>query len=189
MRFFDRRLEGGQIDLAQGALIDDGINVVAVIFLVVACKVLDSRAHSLALHAFDVSDGGAGCEKWVLAKILEVSAAHRGTIDIHSWSEHEVDAAGARVLTDDRSHALGKVRIPGCSETDAAKRCGRPIVTNAEGAVRHFQRGQANVLDLVNVEIVGAPDEIDFLLKRKLLEHRIRARFNGRSRERRRLRP
>src|SRR5258708_24207144 len=183
MSFFDRRLEGGQIDLAQGALIDDGIDVVAVIFLVVACKVLDRRAYSLTLHAFDVSDGGAGCEKWVLAKILEVSAAHRGAIDVHSGSEHEVDAAGASVLTDDRSHVLCKVRIPGRSQTDAAKRCGRPIVADAKGTVRHFQRGQANVLDLANVEIVDAAYEVDFLFERELLEQRIRACFDGRSRD------
>src|ERR1700719_2223028 len=58
-----------------------------------------------------------------------------------------------------------------------------------KGTVGHFQRGQANMLDLANVEIVDATDEIDLLFQRKLLEHRIRASFNARSRERRRLRP
>ncbi len=181
MIFFDRRLEGGQIDLAQRALIDDGIDVVAVIFLVVAREMLDSRAYSLALHAFDVSDGGAGCEKWVLAEILEVSAAHRGTIDVHSGSQHEVDTACASVLSDDCSDALSEVNVPARGQTDATKSRGGPVITDAEGAVRHFQSGQANVLDLVNVEIVDAAYEVDFLLERELLEQPIRTGFDGRS--------
>src|SRR5438270_2938904 len=100
-----------------------------------------------------------------------------------------MDTTCASVLSDDCSHALGKVRIPRCSQTNTAKRCGGAIVADAKGTIGHFQRGQANVLDLANVEIVDAADEVDFLLERELLEQRVRAGFNGRSGEGGRLCP
>ena len=49
--FLHRRFKRGQVDLTHGALVDDGIHVMPVVFLVVAHVVLDGRAHALALHA------------------------------------------------------------------------------------------------------------------------------------------
>ncbi len=81
---------------------------------------LDGRAHALALYALDIGGGSAGCEKRILAKVLEISATQGGAINVHSRAKHEVDAAGACILADDRTHAPGQIRIPRRRQTDAA---------------------------------------------------------------------
>ena len=50
--FFHRGFERGQINFAHGALVNNGVGVVAVELGVVAHEVLDRGADALALHAF-----------------------------------------------------------------------------------------------------------------------------------------
>jgi hypothetical protein len=47
------RLEGRQVDFAQRALVDLGVDAEALELLVVGGEVLERRAHALALHAVD----------------------------------------------------------------------------------------------------------------------------------------
>jgi len=54
MGLLDRCSEGGQIDFAQGALADDLVNVVALVFLIICVVVLNVGKRAGALNAFDV---------------------------------------------------------------------------------------------------------------------------------------
>jgi hypothetical protein len=75
LRLAHGSLEGGQIDLAHGALVHVGAGVVAIGLGVVAEKVLDGGAHALGLHALDVRDRHARREPRVFAEVFEVAAA------------------------------------------------------------------------------------------------------------------
>jgi len=72
--FLNRRLEGGEIDLVQGALANDGIDAMPFELLIIGVEVLDGGDHALALNSLDVSDRQAPGEVRVFAEALEISA-------------------------------------------------------------------------------------------------------------------
>src|SRR5207244_13440605 len=89
--------KGGQVDFAHGVFVNDGIDVVPVVFFVVAHVVLDGRAHSLRLHPSHIGNSGACGEERVLAEILEVSATHRSAVDVHPRAQQEIHATSAGI--------------------------------------------------------------------------------------------
>src|SRR4030095_16427553 len=121
-------LECREIDLAHGALVDEGVDVVAVIFLVVTPEVLDGGANALGLETFDVSDSSARSQKRILAEVLEVSACHGSAIDVDAGAEQDVDASSASVVSKDIAEFAHQLEIPGCGQSDSAYRAGGTVV-------------------------------------------------------------
>ncbi len=73
----DHALEGGQVDLAQGAFVDLGVDAEPVGLLVVGGVVLDRGAHSAGLDAVDDPDGQLTGQEGVFGEVLEVPPAQR----------------------------------------------------------------------------------------------------------------
>src|ERR1700722_17126866 len=133
---------------------------------------LDGGADSLALHSVDIAEGDARWEVGVFAEVFEVASVERRAINIHTRTEHEMNAAGAGVVTDGGSDEGGHFRIPGCCQTDAAEYyCGWTVVADADWAVGHLQSRQTDLFVGANVEIILTADQVDLLFDRQLLEH------------------
>ena len=73
----DDRLERRQVELAQRALVDLGVDGHALGLGVVGDEVLDGGADAAGLHALDVGDADPAGEERVLGEALEVAAAVR----------------------------------------------------------------------------------------------------------------
>ncbi len=174
VRLLDRGLEGGQVDLAQRALVDHRVRVVAVELGVVGREVLDRGADALGLHAADVADRDPRGEERVLAEVLEVAAVHGRAVDVDARSEQEVNALGARVTADLGGDALSERRVPGGGERDAAGHGRRRAeVADAERAVCHLQAGDAGLRHVAHEEAVDAAEVVDLLLERHATEDRL----------------
>ena len=74
-------LEAGEVDLAQRALVDDGVGRLAAGLLGVHGEVLGAGADSLGLDAAHVGGGHLAREVGVLGEVLEVAAAQRVALD------------------------------------------------------------------------------------------------------------
>lgn len=75
--FADRGFEGGEVDLAQGALVDAGIDAHAVGLLVVRREVLEGGADALGLDAVDEGGGEFSGQEGVFGEVFEVASAQR----------------------------------------------------------------------------------------------------------------
>src|SRR5205085_4932050 len=166
MSLFDSTFEGGQIDLAHGALIDLRVSVVAVVFGVVAHVVLDGRDYTLTLHSANVGYGNARSQKWIFAKIFEVPSIHRSAMDVDSRTKQKMHSARARILTKDFGHPLHQIRIPGGRETDTTHCRGRSIITHADWTIRHLLLWQSEIFVAADVEALDPAEQINFLLQR-----------------------
>src|SRR3977135_3492247 len=90
----------------------------AAIFLVIGGKMFGSRNHTLRLNSLDERDGHARSQIRVFAEIFEIPAVHRRTINVHSWCENKIYAAGPCVLAHHRSDAPGECGVPGSGESN-----------------------------------------------------------------------
>ncbi len=95
-----------------------------------------------------------------------------------------MDATRPGILSDGFAHTLHQVGIPGGGEADSAKSGGRSVVANAERPVGHLQPGESYVLDVANIEVIQAGDELNLLLERQMLEKSLGASFDIRWRRR-----
>ena len=188
VRFLHGGLKRRHVDFAHRALIDDGIHIVAVVFLVVTEVVLGGCTHALALHALDIGDSSACSQKGIFSEVLKIPAAQRSPINIEARAQHEVHTAGAGVLSNDRSDSLREFGVPCGREADSAKHCRRPVVPDSHWPVGHLQTWQPNALVGADVELVNAADEIDLFFQLQLLEQRIDLRLGRCRGHRRRLR-
>ena len=100
MSLLHGRFEGGQIDFADGTVVDDGIGIVPQEFAVVSQVMLDSGADTLLLHAADIAHGDRPGEERIFAEVLKVAAIARRAVDVHPGAEHEVDSACASIAAD-----------------------------------------------------------------------------------------
>ena len=75
LRAAEDGFELAEIDLAQGALVDDAVREEAGVFLRVAGKVLDARPHPLGLDALHHRRAEVCREQRIFRIILEVAAA------------------------------------------------------------------------------------------------------------------
>ena len=100
--------EGRQVNLAQGPLVNDRICIVAIELRVVGDEMFDSGADALALYALDVTNHHARGEERIFAEVLEVSAVHRSTVNIHPGREQEVHAFGTRVTSEFAPNKFGQ---------------------------------------------------------------------------------
>ena len=165
MCFFHGALERGQINLAHSPLINDRVGVVTQELLVVSHKMLDGRAHTLALQAVDISDRRSRRQKRVFSEVFKITATHWSTIDVDSWPEHEMHATGASILPYNCTQSLHQFGVPGCGKPNSPKGRGRPIISDPNGSIGHPQATQSNLLDVADVEIIDSTDKVDLLLQ------------------------
>ena len=79
--------KAGHVDLTEGALVYDGVGVVAEVLRVVAEKVLDGGRDTLLLDAAYVADGDAAGEEGIFAEVFKVAAVHWCTVDVDAGAE------------------------------------------------------------------------------------------------------
>src|SRR5205809_2074278 len=141
---------------------------------VVSHEMLDGSADALALHAFDVSDSDARGQKRVFAKVFKVSSVHRRAIDVHARPQQKMHSLSPRISANFASHALGQRRIPGSSQSNAARhRRGRPIIPHADWTISHLQTRDAKPRHATNKKAVDPSKQINLFLERHLLENRL----------------
>ncbi len=112
----DDRLEGGQVQLAQGAFGDQVVHGEAVGLGVVGDEVLDGGADTAGLDAGDVTGADDARQVRVLAVALEVAAAERRAVQVDGGGEQDVDALAAGLLGEQRACAAGECGVPGGGE-------------------------------------------------------------------------
>ena len=150
-------LEVLQVDLAEGALADAGVVLVAVRLLVVGGVVLDGSAHAVALDPPDIGRSHLAGEERILGEILEVTSAQRVAVDVHARGEEDVHAIFKHFVTHGFRHLLHHFRIPGARKEGSHRETGAVVgvaVTlagrldaQAGGAVGQDGAGNAQAFD------------------------------------------
>ena len=116
-----------EVDLAEGTLADAGIVLVAVGLLVVDGVVLDGDTHVVALYTIDIGSSHLTGEDRILGEVLEVTAAERVTMDVHTRGEEDVHTILVDFFTHGLGHLLDEVDIPGAGEEGSHRETGRII--------------------------------------------------------------
>ena len=105
-------LEGRQVDLAPGALVDGDVDLHAVGLLVVEREVLDRAADPPALHALDERHGDLGRQVGVLGVALEVPAAERVAVDVHGGRQQHAGTLGPGLVAEQAADAADQRAVP-----------------------------------------------------------------------------
>ena len=114
-----RRLERGQVDFAQDALVDLDVDGEPIPLLVVAREVFRGRADAPALDTFHVAHGDPRSQIRVFAERLEVAPVERRAADVDAGPQQDVEALAARFLGQRNADALHQFGIPGRRHADA----------------------------------------------------------------------
>ena len=114
MALLDADLEGQQVGLMRGALVDDGVDAVARGFLVVEGVMLDVADDVLGLGALNEPRHQVSGQDGVLAEVLEGAPIARFAGDVHAAAEGHVVALRAQFRADQLAVFVGGVRIPAC---------------------------------------------------------------------------
>ncbi|GGU57276.1 hypothetical protein GCM10010211_22590 [Streptomyces albospinus] len=146
----DDVLEGGEIELAQGAWGDAVVDREAVGLGVVADEVLDRRTDPALLHSLHISGADHAGQQRVFRIALEVPAAERRAVQVDGRRQEDVDALAAGLLGEQSAGAAGEFGVPGGGQGRGAGQGDRRIFgaplppPHADRAVRHHQRPQSD---------------------------------------------
>ena len=124
----DSHLEALQVELAQGSLAQALVSPGARRLLRVDGKVLGRDAYALALYALDDRRAYQSRHDRVFRVVFEVASAERVAVQVHAWSQHDVDTIFQRLVADGLSHLFHQVGVP--------RRC----QTRADGESRGIER-------------------------------------------------
>ena len=117
LTLFDSSLEGTEIELAQGTVGDDDIDVAAELLLLVEGIVLHAAGDTVALERLDVVDNHGRCQIRVFAHILEVTAVERRAVEVDAWTQQDVFLAVTGLLANAFAIDGGHLGVPGGSQT------------------------------------------------------------------------
>ena len=112
LSFLDRYLIGGEVNLAQGSLVNNCADGHSAGLLVVDRIVLERGAYALGLNAVYECGGHFTRKIRILREILEVSAAQGRTLHIRSGAEQDGDLLRYALLAEELAHAVDKLGIP-----------------------------------------------------------------------------
>ena len=162
----DHVLEGGQVDLAQGALVHVGADPEPVGLLVVRREVLHARPDLLRLQAVHQPGGEPAGQERVLGQVLEVAPAQRRALDVDPGAEDDRDVLGARLGAQRRAHLPGQPGVPGAGERGGGREAGgrhAPADARMVGAVGLLAQpvrpvGQHDRLDAGRRDRRGVPE-------------------------------
>ena len=125
----DHPLEGAQVHLAQGALVDVGADPHPVGLLVVDREVLQRRADAAALQAAHPRGGQHAGQQRVLGEVLEVAAAERAALEVDARAEQHRDVHRAALVAEGLAHPPQQLRVPGRAGSHRRREAGgrRPV--------------------------------------------------------------
>lgn len=95
-----RSLEGREVDLVQGTVVDHHVDLMAPQLLVVHGKVLHAGGNPVLLYPLHVRHDHAGRQEGVFAHILEVAPVQGRTVDIDPGAQQHVLIPVTRLLAD-----------------------------------------------------------------------------------------
>src|SRR5215813_6962683 len=133
-----------------------------------------SCADPLTLHSLDVAHGDPPRQKGIVAKVFEIAAVHRSTIDIHARPKKKMHTLGARVSPDLSAHLLRQGWIPCCGQSySAGHRCRRPIVAHSQRSIRHLETRNTQPGNAAHIEVIDPSKQVNLLLDCHLAENGI----------------
>ena len=190
----DRALPAREVELAQGALVDQRVDAVAAVLLVVGREVLERGGDALRLHAADPRAGHLAGQQRVLGEVLEVAAAERRALEVRARSEQHADALGAGLAPQRGADLLEQRHVPGRRERRARREAGgraaaaqprvveRLLAADAVRAVGEHDRRHAEPLDAAHRPERVADAERRLLRERELRDEAGHASLHTRSR-------
>ena len=108
----DSSLKGGQVNLTQGTVAHDDVDLMAILLIVVQTEVLDTRRSACRLQTLNVGHYHAGRQQGILAHVLKVAAIQWRAVDVHTRSQNHVLATIARFLTQAAAIQPGQSGVP-----------------------------------------------------------------------------
>ena len=120
----DDVFEGREVDLAQGARADAGIDAQSVGFLIVGGEVLERRAHALGLHAFNNADGFMTGQVRVFGPVFEAATAERVALDIDAGAKNHSHLFLNALLSHRLTNLVNELRIPRAGQAGGRREAG-----------------------------------------------------------------
>ena len=112
----DRRLEGGQVDFIEGAVIHIHVGIRAPGLLVVDGEMLHAGRHAVFLHALHIGDDHLRRQVRVLTHVFESPSVERGASHVDAGTQQDVLAAIAGFFAYALSEEPGVLPVPGRGE-------------------------------------------------------------------------
>ena len=175
---FDHDLKAGQVQLAQGALIHDGVAGHAAQLLAVDGKVLGAGRDAVLLDAADVACGHLARQIGVLREILKVAAAQRAALDVQAGAQQHRDLLCCGLFAHGLADGLAQGGVPavghGGRSREAGGRhtgvqaqvvCRTGLLAHTVGAVRQGDGRDALARQGAGVEHRAAGQQRTFLLQ------------------------
>ena len=144
------QLKGSQVQLPQGAVIENAVGGKTLVFLTVAGKVLQRCAHTVFLQAPNLRGGQQAGQQRILGEVFKIPPAAGITFQIGAGAKDQSYAGGRGFRADGRAHFLQQLQVPGAGgqgrrgETGGrqgvvdAQHIGRALLlTQTVGAVAH----------------------------------------------------
>ena len=137
-RLADDGLEGGEVELAQGALVDDRVEAHPEALLVVHREVLGTGADALGLDAAHQGHRGPAGQQRVLGEVLEAASPGRVALEVQPRAQQHPHVRGTRLPTQRPADLLDELDVPrrpqrhGRREAGGRRGVGEPdVVTGA----------------------------------------------------------
>ena len=113
-------LKGGEVELAQRALVDQCVDAHAIELLVVGGEVLEGGPDTLRLDALDKGRAQLSRQPRILGKIFEVAPTQRVTLHVDAGPEQDRDPIGTCLSAERLADAAKERTVPrraerGCS--------------------------------------------------------------------------
>ena len=115
--FLHRSLEAREINFTQGPVVHCHIDCMAVSFLVVESKMLDTGSHTVLLKIPDIRDNHLRCQVRIFAHVLEIPAVKRSPVNVNTRSENHILLPVPCLFSEGFAVKGGHFRIPGGSQT------------------------------------------------------------------------
>ena len=176
-------LKAGQVQLAQGALIHDGVAGHAAQLLAVDGKVLGAGRDAVLLDAADIACGHLARQIGVLREILEVAAAQRAALDVQAGTQQHRDLLCCGLFAYGLADGLAQGGVPavghGGRSREAGGRhtgvqaqvvCRTGLLAHTVGAIRQGDGRDALARQGAGVEHRAAGQQRTFLLQTQAVD-------------------
>jgi len=181
------RLEGGQVQLTQGALVDAHIHGMPLGLGVVGDEVLHRRRDPAGLDAAHIGGADPRGQQRILAEALEVAAAVGAAVQVHGRGEQHLDALAPGLGGQETTEALDPGLVPGGGEGAGGRHVrGRvalvpALAAHASRAVGDHHPPQPDGRFRVQRPETGASEQPHLLLQgeRRQLGLELRLRLQG----------
>ena len=183
MRFTHHDFKTGEIQLAHGALVDDGVAGLTTKFLAVHREMLRACGNAVALDATNQTCRHTAGDNRIFGIIFEVTSAQRIALDVQTGAEQHVHVEVVGFLAERLAHFFRKLRIPGIRHgsrsREAGGRLGRSdtemiafteLSAHTVGAVAHHETGNAGVIIASRIPFRPTGEHRSFLNNRKFFE-------------------